>query len=388
MVSQTVSSSNSTGNDMELPSKSDVNSCNKEAVSRSEESHEQVRKKVKSNDSVFIDMSEFKDRDTPIFVEACAGSATLSFSIQRRGFEVYPIDHVRNRHQTQCRVLQLDLTLSSTWELLRRITDDYFCAGFHFGVPCGTCSRARGIPLSDGSESEGPPPLRDQDHVLGLPNLSEANRRKVEMANILYERCCEFILFLEEKRIPWTVENPTNSWLWDLPCFGPIIARGEFVNFDACAHGSTRKKKTTFLVSRSEFSVLEKWCDGSHEHEAWGVDPETGVFNTSKEAEYPRPLCEAYADILEIIVTASRGQHPRSLSDDKSKARAMSQPRGRKFPQLISEYKRCISVKSDSEPSLDGKKCLNSTFCSVPAGSKLLRTEARGDSKLYVFGVF
>ena len=137
MVSQTVSSSNSTGNDMEHPSKSDVDSCNKKAVSRSEESHEQVRKKVRSNDSVFIDMSEFKDRDIPIFVEACAGSATLSFSIQRRGFEVYPIDHVRNRHQTQCRVLQLDLTLPSTWELLRRITDDYFCAGFHFGVPCG-----------------------------------------------------------------------------------------------------------------------------------------------------------------------------------------------------------------------------------------------------------
>ena len=57
------------------------------------------------------DMSEFKDRDIPIFVEACAGSATLSFSIQRRGFEVYPIDHVRNRHQTQCRVLQLDLII-------------------------------------------------------------------------------------------------------------------------------------------------------------------------------------------------------------------------------------------------------------------------------------
>ena len=165
MVSQTVSSSNSTGNDMEHPSKSDVDSCNKKAVSRSEESHEQVRKKVRSNDSVFIDMSEFKDRDIPIFVEACAGSATLSFSIQRRGFEVYPIDHVRNRHQTQCRVLQLDLTLSSTWELLRRITDDYFCAGFHFGVPCGTCSRARGIPLSDGSEGPCTTPSRSRSRV-------------------------------------------------------------------------------------------------------------------------------------------------------------------------------------------------------------------------------
>ena len=160
-----------------------------------------------THDSVSIDMSEFKDRDMPIFVETCAGSATLSFSIQRRGFEVYPIDRVRNRHRTQCRVLQLDLTVPSTWELWRRITDDYFCAGFHFGVPCGTCSRARGIPLEDGSE--GPPPLRDQDHVLGLPDLSEANRRKVETANILYERCCELILFLDERGIPWTVENPT-----------------------------------------------------------------------------------------------------------------------------------------------------------------------------------
>ena len=200
MASQRVSSSHSTGNDMEHLSKSDASFYKKQVSSRSEESHERARKRVRSNDTAPIDISEFKDRDRPIFVEACTGGATLSFSIQRRGFDVYPLDCIRNRHRTQCRVLQLDLTLPSTWELLRRITDDYFCAGFHYGVPCGTCSPARGIPLEDGSE--GPPPLRDQDHVLGLPDLSETDRQKVESANILYERCCEFILFLDEKGGP------------------------------------------------------------------------------------------------------------------------------------------------------------------------------------------
>ncbi|CAK0860328.1 unnamed protein product, partial [Prorocentrum cordatum] len=48
--------------------------------------------------------------------------------------------------------------------------------GVWLGMPCSSWSRARNRP-------NGPPPLRDAAHVLGLPNLSSADSLKVETGN-------------------------------------------------------------------------------------------------------------------------------------------------------------------------------------------------------------
>ena len=69
--------------------------------------------------------------------------------------------------------------------------------------------------MSDGSE--GPPPLRSQEFLLGLPDLSYTNLAKVTSANSLYQRAELLIEHLEKLGITWTVENPTNSVLWGLP---------------------------------------------------------------------------------------------------------------------------------------------------------------------------
>ena len=51
--------------------------------------------------------------------------------------------------------------------LLQRVV----IAGVHIAPPCGTCSRARGIPMADGSK--GPQPLRSAEHPLGIPSLNQ-----------------------------------------------------------------------------------------------------------------------------------------------------------------------------------------------------------------------
>ena len=68
--------------------------------------------------------------------------------------------------------------------LLRRLVKDYRVIAVHFGLPCGTCSKASGIPMANGSP--GPQLLRDFSHLHGLPDLSDRDRLKVEAANALY----------------------------------------------------------------------------------------------------------------------------------------------------------------------------------------------------------
>jgi inhibitor of KinA sporulation pathway (predicted exonuclease) len=68
--------------------------------------------------------------------------------------------------------------------------------------------------MPDGSP--GTQPVRSQEFLLGLPDLSEIDQIKVDAANRLYDRMGKFLIFLDEKGVAWDVENPTNSFLWDL----------------------------------------------------------------------------------------------------------------------------------------------------------------------------
>ena len=72
------------------------------------------------------------------------------------------------------------------WEVLQYIVDTCDVAAVHLAPPCGTCSKARGMPMPDGTP--GPPPLRSLDFLLGVPDMSPGDRVKVEAANRLYER--------------------------------------------------------------------------------------------------------------------------------------------------------------------------------------------------------
>ena len=54
----------------------------------------------------------------------------------------------------------------------------------HFGLPCGTCSRAPEIPLSKKMKAGAPepPPLRGHAYLLGVPGLRGTDATRVEAA--------------------------------------------------------------------------------------------------------------------------------------------------------------------------------------------------------------
>ena len=130
---------------------------------------------------------------------------------------------------------------------------------------------------------------------------------------------------------------------------------------------------------------MNRACPGCASHEPWGLTA-TNEWSTAQEAAHPTPLCHALCDVFEHV--AHQRQQPLGAAQPVL-ARAHRQPRGRLRPQVVSEYASVVSCTLPHLPSLNGKRCLTRSLPKVPAGSKLLRAENRGDKGVFcVFGVF
>ena len=105
----------------------------------------------------------------------------------------------------------------------------------------------------------GPPPLRDAEHLMGLPNLRPVDQLKVDIANKLYRCAIHLLEVCMVLGCLVSIENPARSWLWALLAMlvkathkQDLIswfANLESVYFDACAHGSERDKRTKLLAT-------------------------------------------------------------------------------------------------------------------------------------------
>ena len=156
----------------------------------------------------------------------------------------------------------------------------------------------------------GPPPLRDANHLMGLPNLRAADQAKVDPANKLYRCAIHLLRVCMTIGCLLSIENPARSWLWALlamlvketqdSCLISWFANLESVYFDACAHGSTRDKRTKLLSTPGLFTSLEASCTKDHVHSSWQpFRTEHGIaFPTAAEAEYPPLLCQRMASCI------------------------------------------------------------------------------------------
>ena len=170
----------------------------------------------------------------------------------------------------------------------------------------------------------------------------------MDSANVSYEATAEFCEFLmaNHSRIPFSVENPLNSYMG----FASVIPKLNMAGFDACRHGSRRKKATAFLTNEPALLTLSGACPGCTVPATWGRKPNSGL-NAADEAAYPRLLCER------IVACFNKVADRRGLLPDPvqagimraARAAAQVQPRRRKFPPLISEFAytmRCMAVSS------------------------------------------
>eukprot|EP00435_Cladocopium_sp_Y103_P021325 s1919_g5.t1 len=230
---------------------------------------------------------------------------------ERLGFQVFAIDHAANRHSPKVKPFLLDVANVEQLNLLKSMISFSKPCYVHLGLPCGTCSRAREKPMPAALGGHmGPRPLRDAGNLLGLPGLQGSDKAKVELSNQLYNAAISILMLCFLIGCLISIENPARSWLWQLlamlvrqtehPAFIAWYSQLESVYFDACAHGSSRDKRTKLLATPGLFTDLAQNCPGDHRHSSWQpYRSEQGVvFPTAQEAEYPALLCTRMADCV------------------------------------------------------------------------------------------
>ena len=271
----------------------------------------------------------------PVFVEVFAGCCQLSVSMQQAGFHSIPVDSSKNKHKPRCKVFLLDLNTESAR------------------------ARERPIPkhlLRMGAPS--PQPLRDAQHLLGLPNLNSADAKRVALANELAQFTVELIDLARQFGIFISIENPENSWMWGVLCHFVKLKQSKAlskfwndmyaVNFANCAHGGERDKKTRFLCSHDWIMSMALPCPKNHVHKPFALrkTSQGWQFDTAQEGGYPELLCQRYAACLQKhlhILPSASGSKPPPSNLNQSK----------RHSQLIPEYHR--TVFSDSPPTAKHK---------------------------------
>eukprot|EP00435_Cladocopium_sp_Y103_P070991 s38_g36.t1 len=264
------------------------------------------------------------------------------------------------------------------------------CLGVFCAPPCGTCSKARGIPvrLPNGVVIPGPQPLRTESEPNGVAKMSHINRLRVSSANTLYHFITQICLFCIEHDLVVVIENPRSSLYWRTSFFKPLLRFLKFTAHQACAYGSDRPKWTVLAHNTRTLVHLNHVCPGvgpQHHHKPWGVVQEPGQprkFSTAEETAYPLPLAYNIAFYIahELILRgwkppAVEFQSPDTVSYQHLRAVVGVQPKASKVPPLLAEFGHVISIKIPLQaplPVQPGQK-LSSPWKEIPTGSCLLK---------------
>ena len=160
-----------------------------------------------------------------------------------------------------------------------------------------------------------------------------------------------------------------------------------------CMFGSERKKLTRLRANFEQLTVIGVRCNGQHIHAKWGLVK--SKWATSLEVEYPHALCKAWARVfVDTILALGAVSPPLQLSElpehslRQSQAATFKQPRGKRLPPLVREYKQvCVltgPVSDMWQPVISSDWKIPATLqCKpsqsvIPAGSKLLRSQIHG----------
>ena len=322
---------------------------------------------------------EFSARE-PFLLELFCGTAGVSAQFKRAGGKALGIDHHLNRNRLKSAAVKLDLTKPWVQTMVLEEVASGRVDGVHLGPPCGTSSRARNIPIKKKLKRQGvpsPKPLRSSRWPDGLPNLKGVNKERVAAANELYSFCRRVIEACERHNVLFTVENPTNSFMWETSFFRHLVDNHFFSDVDACEYGSEHKKSTGFL---SNFfpNRLQLKCSGSHVHKPWTIKrSELGKweFDTAKAAEYTIQMSQAIAmSFMDVFQCDPRFSFDDSVVNYAPKIASQLQPRRTRGPLLVAEFKHKVTIEcfaSDHPPKVISFDAV-APWQGVPIGSKLI----------------
>ena len=125
----------------------------------------------------------------------------------------------------------------------------------------------------------GPGPLRDSDHLWGLPNLNKSDRKKLALGNALFRFTIRILELCERWNIPYALENPATSMAWEMQHLQRFCKTYDpnFCHLDFCQFGERWKKPqlfcttiVTFLLCISSAVHFMAFVHVHHDHmSAW-----------------------------------------------------------------------------------------------------------------------
>ena len=334
-------------------------------------------------------------------VELFCGTGNLTYAMKHYFPDSFGVDHKVGKQRVK--IVCLDLTRQDHQELMEQWLLSGQCLWVHFGIPCGTASRARLRRLS--KKHHGPPPIRNSRYPDGIPGVQGLHLIKLRAANRLYSFMRKLILLLDKAGVVWTVENPFTSLLWETSYWRDIAAETDpfYCELHNCMFGGRRLKRTCLASNNKAIMALNVLCDGRHEHAPWSMTD--GVFDTALEAEYTPMLAKALAAVvLEAIAKEYKlpnvVQYSKRLKLSHFQAiAAAKQPTKAMTMHLVPEFSHVLVLSNmPSSASFCNEnaalaKCVN-IQCGeqrffIPCASKLLRKTIKkgGESRLFKFTV-
>ncbi|CAE7816597.1 SLC24A2 [Symbiodinium sp. CCMP2592] len=288
-----------------------------------------------------------------IVIELFARSGALSRVFKQHGFEVFPVDRGGHRLPLS-KLCALDLAQASSWTYLEEVLETYPVLYVHAEPPYATFG----------------PQQAFRHLVNGVTSPSGATDSNVvdrlALADSMVNHLCTFLQSVDKRGIPWALEHPKASLLWNLPNVEALPSTSEVV-YDLCTFGSSLKLRRQLRTNCRALRSLNCLCKGDHSHS----QVEGGVVT------HPPEFCKH-------VVQAVARHHGLACPDvalSSTPVGVAQQKRGKPEASLLPEFGKVLQVDVDQVPPVNHKQCLIRPLGEVPAGSKLIATSlVRGDA--------
>lgn len=242
----------------------------------------------------------------PVFIEIFSGCGLLGKTVAKHNF--WP-------------VLLWDITLGpqydlrsreNRWKILGWMRSGQVTMG-HLGTPCNTFSRAR-------DRQPGPPPLRSDIHVMGLPNLRAHDAVKVAEGNLFMRFSVQVMTLAIALGLGFTMENPGRSRIWLVPAVRKLLRSRciSFQLFEMCMFGTPWKKTTGVAAAFVNLTPLANYrCLGARRgcckrtglaHSPLAGQDAKGEWRTKSAQAYPLKLCRCLAGCYMSLVAERRAE--------------------------------------------------------------------------------
>ncbi|CAL1130530.1 unnamed protein product [Cladocopium goreaui] len=307
------------------------------------------------------------------------------------GFKAVAVDHVKRRHQFHA-CISVDLSNEEGYQFVYDLLKTGAVLYLHCAPPDSTVKNAKEKKLPKKARQHGaraPKPLRISAYPHGLPGLSGCDKLRVTKANQIFSTIAALVRVALQRGTAVTVENLKKSFLWSTTYFKSLIDEGLLheVSFQKCMWGGKRDQWSSWYASVSDFDILEATCDGNHDHLKWNVTEVPNTWRCAPADAYPSVLCDKVASIVRNMARNCNVQDVSvgpGLKQAKTvpviMAAAGKQPRGDRFPSLITEFAYTIwktvagtfLVTKDKKLTRDQCEALN-----IPFPAKFLQ-EKRG----------